>query len=79
VENHQQMTVKSVRFSAETWRLIREAAEHNGVSAAQYLREAGLARAWFEIGRRGGKQAEDSQRWIDAAHAHEGAAHAHED
>jgi mobilization protein NikA len=65
------MTVKSVRFSQDGWRLIRAEAERQGVSASQYLREAGLARAWFEIGQRDDAQAAEAKRWLDAAQVHE--------
>jgi hypothetical protein len=68
---HEHMTVKSVRFSASAWALIRNEADRQGVSASQFLREAGLARAWFEIGKRGGEDAERAQQWLQAARAHE--------
>lgn len=39
------MKVQSVRFGARQWDLITEAAEQEGTSAAQFIRDAAYARA----------------------------------
>lgn len=39
------MKVTTLRFGADLWRLVETEAQHAGVSASQYVREAALARA----------------------------------
>lgn len=39
------MKVQSVRFGGYQWRLVTDAAEKEGVSAAQFIRDAAYARA----------------------------------
>jgi len=34
----------TVRFPGETWRLLKEVCERDGVATAQYIREATIAR-----------------------------------
>ena len=47
------MRVSAVRFGADLWRLLEEEAELVGVSVAQYVREAALARASAAAAARG--------------------------
>lgn len=43
----------TVRFGESLWGLIEDESNRDGVSAAQWLRDAALARALWERGRRG--------------------------
>ena len=43
----------TIRFSADNWALLEHEAAELGVSAAQYIREAVLARVMYTAGRRG--------------------------
>jgi hypothetical protein len=43
----------TVRFGPDLWEALEEECRHLGMSAAQYLREAALARLSFTAGRRG--------------------------
>lgn len=43
-----------VRFSDAMWRVIKAAADEEGVSAAQYIRESVLARVTWQEAVRGG-------------------------
>lgn len=46
------MRVQSVRFSEADWSDIQEEAAVHGMSASQFVREAALARVWWQRGRR---------------------------
>ena len=48
------MKVTTVRFGADLWALLEREAALAGVSVAQYVREAALARAAFAAGTRAG-------------------------
>ena len=48
------MKVTTVRFGADLWALLEREAALAGVSVAQYVREAALARAAFAAGARAG-------------------------
>lgn len=50
-EERTAMRVTTVRFGAELWTLLEQAAERDGTSVSQYIREAALARAAFAAGR----------------------------
>lgn len=41
----------TIRFGGELWESLQEAAGSGGVSVAQYVREAAIARVAFEAGR----------------------------
>jgi hypothetical protein len=56
----------TVRFSADLWHEVEREAADAGVSIAQYVREAALARVAYEAGRRG-------DPGFEAALAHAGA------
>ena len=43
----------TLRFPEDLWRFLEEEAKSLGVSVAQYVREAALARAAWDAGRRG--------------------------
>ena len=43
----------TLRFPEDLWRFLEEEARSLGVSVAQYVREAALARAAYDAGRRG--------------------------
>ena len=43
----------TIRFAEDTWGLLETEAASLGVSAAQYIREATIARAMYTAGRRG--------------------------
>jgi hypothetical protein len=47
------MRATTVRFSADLWDALEEECARLGVSAAQYLREAAVARLAYTAGRRG--------------------------
>jgi hypothetical protein len=47
------MKVTTVRFSEDLWNAVVKEAEHAGVSASQFIREAALARAAAAAGTRG--------------------------
>lgn len=66
------MRIQSIRFSEEVWTEIQDEAHHQGVSASQYVREAAIARVWFEKARRGGQVADGVQEYLDAARARDG-------
>lgn len=38
------MHTTTVRFSGETWTLLKEVCERDGIATAQYIREATIAR-----------------------------------
>ena len=43
----------TLRFPEDLWRFLEDEAKSLGVSVAQYVREAALARAAYDAGRRG--------------------------
>lgn len=47
------MRATTVRFSADLWELLEREAARSGVSVAQYVREAALARIAYTAGLRG--------------------------
>jgi GAF domain len=47
------MRATTVRFSEDLWRLLEREAEREGVSAAQFIRDASVMRAAYLMGRRG--------------------------
>jgi predicted DNA-binding protein len=47
------MKPRSVRFSDDVWEVIEYEASREGVSSAQYVRDAALARAFYALGERG--------------------------
>jgi hypothetical protein len=57
------MKVTTVRFGADLWALLEVEAARTGVSVAQYIREAALARAAFAAGARAEAPAELLHRW----------------
>lgn len=63
-----QMRVQSVRFSEATWGRIQEEAGLQRVSASQYVREAAIARLWFDLGARGGDPARVFDQMLKLAH-----------
>src|SRR3954470_13229937 len=50
---HMPMRATTVRFSEDLWRLLEREAEREGVSAAQFIRDASVMRAAYAMGRRG--------------------------
>ena len=57
----------TIRFSRRAMELIRDAAEREGVSAAQFIREASLARVYFIMEGEERRQAEDVLNWVKSA------------
>ena len=47
------MRATTVRFSDALWTLVEEEADREGVSAAQYIRDAAVLRSAYAMGRRG--------------------------
>ena len=47
------MRATTVRFSEDLWRLLESEAEREGISAAQFIRDASVMRAAYAMGRRG--------------------------
>ncbi len=47
------MRATTVRFSEDLWRLVEREAEREGVSSAQFIRDASVMRAAYAMGRRG--------------------------
>jgi hypothetical protein len=52
----------TIRFSADSWAVLEHEAAKLGVSAAQYIREAVLARVMYTAGRRGDAEMEGALR-----------------
>jgi hypothetical protein len=48
----------TLRFSPDVWAALDEEASRLGVSAAQYIREAAVARLTYGMGRRGDREFE---------------------
>jgi GAF domain-containing protein len=53
------MRATTVRFSEDLWRLLEREAEREGVSAAQFIRDATIMRAAYAMGRRGDAELEN--------------------
>src|SRR3954471_15819891 len=47
------MRATTVRFAESLWTLVEQEAEREGVSAAQFIRDASVMRAAYAMGRRG--------------------------
>jgi hypothetical protein len=52
------MRATTVRFDEALWQLVEREAAHEGVSAAQYVRDAAVLRAAYAMGRRGDSEFE---------------------
>jgi hypothetical protein len=52
------MRATTVRFSEDLWKLLEREAEREGVSAAQFIRDATIMRAAYAMGRRGDAELE---------------------
>lgn len=65
------MRIQSVRFSETAWASIQESARLEGVSASQYVREAAMARVWYERARRGSPEAAELEEILRAARVHD--------
>src|SRR4051794_24782133 len=50
----------TVRFSEALWKLVEQEAGRDGVSAAQYVRDAAVLRTAYAMGRRGDSGFEDA-------------------
>ena len=61
------MKATTVRFSTDLWALLEAEAARTGVSVAQYVRDAALARAAFAAGARSGAPAALLNDWATAA------------
>lgn len=57
----------TVRFAPDLWEALEEECAHQGVSAAQYIREAVLARLTYTAGRRGEGEYEEALTQAGAA------------
>src|SRR3954466_9351515 len=55
---HMPMRATTVRFSEDLWTLVEREAELEGVSAAQFIRDASVMRAAYAMGRRGDPEME---------------------
>ena len=53
IRHEMPMRATTVRFSEDLWRLLEREAEREGVSAAQFIRDASVMRAAYAMGRRG--------------------------
>ena len=47
------MRATTIRFTPELWALLQREAEREGVSVAQYVRDAALVRVAYSAGERG--------------------------
>jgi hypothetical protein len=63
------MKVTTLRFDEDLWSLLAAEAERSGVSVAQYVREAALARAAFAAGARAGVPEALLAQWSGTAFA----------
>lgn len=55
----------TIRFGAELWGLLEKEAERTGVSVAQYVRDAALARAAYAAGQQSRELHGDPFGWAD--------------
>jgi hypothetical protein len=60
------MRATTVRFSEDLWRLLEREAEREGVSAAQFIRDATIMRAAYAMGARGDGAFEDGAAAAEA-------------
>ena len=56
------MRATTVRFSDSLWTLIEREASRDGVSAAQYVRDATILRTAYTMGQRGDAELGDGDR-----------------
>ena len=63
------MRVSTVRFSEDHWKLLEREAMREGVSAAQFIRDATVMRAAYAMGRRGDAELENGLARIAGAPA----------
>jgi len=63
------MRATTVRFSEELWKLLEREAAREGVSAAQFIRDATVMRAAYAMGRRGDAELESGLSRIAGAPA----------
>ena len=54
------MRATTVRFSEALWTLVESEAQADGVSAAQYVRDATILRTAYAMGQRGDPEFEDA-------------------
>src|SRR3954453_15832224 len=54
------MRVSTVRFSEEHWKLLELEATREGVSAAQFIRDATMVRTAYAMGQRGDEAFEEA-------------------
>ena len=54
------MRTTTVRFSEDHWKLLERESAREGVSAAQFIRDATITRAAYAMGRRGDEEFEDA-------------------
>lgn len=59
----------TIRLSEGVWEAVQVEAQHLGISAAEFIREAAMARAAFTYARRDGKGSEVLERLYAAAQA----------
>jgi len=57
----------TIRFSRRAMALIREAAAREGVSAAEFIREASLARVYFVMEGEERREIEAVMEWVKTA------------
>jgi len=58
------MHATTIRFSLASWELIEREARREGVSVAQYIREAALLQAAYRIGRTGESLGPEYERML---------------
>lgn len=49
VPQPRRMRIQSIRFSERIWLVIQQQASEQGISASQYIREAAIGRAAFDM------------------------------
>ena len=54
------MRATTVRFSEDLWQLLEDESTRQGISAAQFVRDATIVRLAFLAGRRGDSESEQS-------------------
>src|SRR6476620_6158201 len=54
------MRTTTARFSEDHWKLLERESAREGVSAAQFIRDATITRAAYAMGRRGDEEFEDA-------------------
>jgi GAF domain-containing protein len=67
------MRATTVRFGEALWDLVEREAERDGVSAAQYIRDAAVLRTAYAMGRRGDEDYEQAIARASGAAHHEAA------